>query len=123
MILPENSSRFWDSKELSHERLLTVLPIAHKYCMAKIEEAIIKNLKITVDYVCLMVASQIVDSKPLYGEAVIGLRQAREKPNLEQAIRIGVRASFAVMDECSSKCRSCRHSPMNLRCPNCSAIQ
>jgi hypothetical protein len=104
------------------ERLLLILPIAHKYCMETIEGAIIKQLKRlaknTVAWVDLMVASQLLDSKPLYDEALQGLRAIRPKPDFTQASRIGLRAYFEVVENelrctkiCSGSsvaCYSCR---------------
>ena len=81
--------------------MLTILPIAHKYCMDQIETSILGRLKkvcTTEAYVDLMVASQIVDSKPLYQQALQGLISSTPKPNLLQARRIGVDAHHAIME-------------------------
>ena len=95
------------------ERLLLILPIAHKYCMESIEEAIIKQLKRlannTRGYVDLMVASQLLDSKPLYDEALQALKSMRPKPDFTQASRIGFRAYFEVVENelrCDKICSS-----------------
>ncbi|KIM29690.1 hypothetical protein M408DRAFT_55403, partial [Serendipita vermifera MAFF 305830] len=97
-----DSSHFWDPYILTNKRMLGVLTIAHKYCMEKTEEAIIRRLKkpSTVEgYVDLLVASRIIDSNPLYEQALRGLRDERNpKPTFEQAKRMGFRAYFDVMD-------------------------
>jgi hypothetical protein len=81
--------------------MLAILLIAHKYCMERIENAILDRLKqayTTEAYVDLMVASQIVDSKPLYQQALQGLISSTPKPNILQARRIGVEVHHAIME-------------------------
>jgi hypothetical protein len=81
--------------------MLAILSIAHKYCMDKIEKAILDRLEQAYEtdtYVDLMVASQIVDSKPLYRQALRGLISSAPKPNLLQARRIGIEAHHAIME-------------------------
>jgi hypothetical protein len=81
--------------------MLAILPIAHKYCMDRIETAILGRLKkarTTENYVDLMVASKIVDSQPLYQQALQGLISSTPKPNLSQARRIGIEAHHAIME-------------------------
>jgi BTB/POZ domain len=85
----------------SREHTLAMLPIAHKYCMDSVEKAILDHLKranTTETYVDLMVASQIVNSKPLYQEAVQGLISSKPKLNLSQAKLIGIEAHYAIME-------------------------
>jgi hypothetical protein len=88
--------------------------------MEIIEEAIIRQLQAvsttTAAYVNLMVASQIVDSKPLYDEALKGLRSSQPRPNFTEASSIGFRAYFEVMEHAMS-CRHCQYSLSN--CPSC----
>jgi hypothetical protein len=89
-----------DSNTPSGEFMLSILPIAHKYCMEMIETSILNRLKeasTTAAYVDLIVASRIVDSKPLYEQALKGLVSSHPKPDLVQATRIGVDPFHAVM--------------------------
>lgn len=98
---------------------MLILPIAHKYCMETIEAAIIKRLqklaKDTETYVDLMVASQLLDSKPMYAAALSGLRSYSVKPNLKQASRIGLPTYFAVMENLPVRCNNCLRDSI-LRC-------
>jgi hypothetical protein len=89
--------------------MLAILPIAHKYCMDRIENAILDHLKqahTTETYVDLMVASQIVDSQPLYRQALQGLISSTPKPNVAQAKRIGVEVHHAIMEAALSMATS-----------------
>jgi len=82
------------------EQLLLILPIAHKYCMESIESDLIKQLKnsTTADgYVDLMVASHMIGSDELYQAGLQGLVSSGKLPTVEQAKRIGVEATYAVM--------------------------
>lgn len=89
-----------DSNPLSGEIMLSILPIAHKYCMETIETFILNRLKqaaTTAAYVDLMVASRIVGSEPLCHQALKGLIVSHPKPDLVQAMQIGVAPYHAVM--------------------------
>jgi hypothetical protein len=89
--------------------MLAILPIAHKYCMDRIETSILGRLKkasTTETYVDLMVASKIVDSQPLYQQALQGLISSKSKPNLLQARRIGIEAHHAIMEAALSMAAS-----------------
>ena len=80
--------------------MLAVLRIAHKYNMELVEEDILsqlKNASTTPSYVDLMVAAQVVNSQPLYQQALQGLIKSEPKPDLAQARRIGVDAYHAAM--------------------------
>lgn len=80
--------------------MLSILPIAHKYCMEIIETSILNRLEeasTTAAYVELIVASRIVDSETLYQHALKGLVSSHPKPDLVQATRIGVAPFHAVM--------------------------
>lgn len=97
-----------------------MLPVAHKYCMERIEGALVARLEElstqkfrpegTVACVGLMVAAQLLDSKDLYEKALEGLRSCKWKPNLEQASLIGLPAYFAVMKDLRINCNSCPRS-------------
>jgi len=81
--------------------MLAILPIAHKYCMDSVENAILDHLKqanTTETYVDLMVASKMVDSQPLYEQALQGLISSMPKPNLSQVKRIGMESYHAIME-------------------------
>jgi hypothetical protein len=98
------------------EQFLGVLHLAHKYCMDEIENEIISMLeevKTTEGYVDLMVASQVVSSKPVYQKALDGLYTAKPFPSLEQAKRIGVEAMYAIV--MGRKCPKCGQS-CKMRC-------
>jgi hypothetical protein len=69
--------------------------------MDKIEHAMIERLKktpTTAGYVDLLVAARIVDSETVYADTLKALMTSRPTPNLEQARRIGVDATFAIMN-------------------------
>lgn len=81
--------------------MLSILPIAHKYCMDKIEQAMIEQLKrvpTTPGYVDLLLAARIVDSEALYADTLKALMTSTPTPTLDQARRIGVDATFAIMN-------------------------
>jgi hypothetical protein len=84
----------------SGEHLVSILSVAHKYCMESIEETVIEHLKegdATVHYIDLMVASRIVDSQSLYQQALEGLIKSEPKPTLVQARRIGLDAYHSII--------------------------
>jgi len=94
------SHRFNLRYMLSGERLLLILPIAHKYCMKTIEENILEELENasnTAEYVALFVAARIVGSDRLYEKALASLMSSNPPPDLEQARRIGLDAFHAIM--------------------------
>jgi hypothetical protein len=91
--------------------MLSVLPIARKYCMDKIEAAILKQFgraSTTPGYVDLMVAAQIVGSQQLYQQALDGLISTRQHLNSAQAKRIGGEATFFVLIT-PKKCGTCTY--------------
>jgi hypothetical protein len=71
--------------------------------MKIIEENTICQLKVasttTAAYVDLMLASQIIDSKPLYNEALNGLRSSLPRMNFTEASGIGFQAYFEVTNQ------------------------
>jgi len=98
--------------------LLLILAIAHKYCMDRIEENILEVLNgaaSTDEYVDLLVAAQIIGSDPSYQKALEALKTAHPKPDLAQAKRMGVEATYAIMENYNPQCRNC-----NPQCRNCS---
>ncbi|KIM29691.1 hypothetical protein M408DRAFT_328556 [Serendipita vermifera MAFF 305830] len=91
---------FLKAADCNTPEMLAVLRIAHKYNMELVEEDILSQLQTastTSSYVDLMVASQIVDSQPVYQQALQGLIKSSPKPNLEQARGIGIDVCHAVM--------------------------
>jgi hypothetical protein len=89
-----------NSESLSGEHLLLILPVAHKYCMEKIEADIVEELcrASTCDgSVDLVVASQIIESELLYQEGIQRLITSNSSLNLAQAKRIGVEATHTIM--------------------------
>ncbi|KIM28610.1 hypothetical protein M408DRAFT_329376 [Serendipita vermifera MAFF 305830] len=136
LVFPDDSALGWElllsiqyarprinPEIFNGKQMLWILPIAHKYCMEEIEADVINELKknISMDgYVDLMVASQIVGSDELHQTGLKGLISSQTAPNLDQAIRIGVEATHAVMLACivnaqiqrstlASDNRECRH--------------
>jgi hypothetical protein len=94
------SISFLNPEAFSGERILAILPIAHKYCMDNIEHAMIERLKKltnTAGYVDLLVAARVVGSETLYADTLKALKTSTPKPDLEQARRIGADATFAIM--------------------------
>ncbi|KAG8757415.1 hypothetical protein FRC14_002086 [Serendipita sp. 396] len=88
-------------EELTGEALLMVFLIAHKYCMDKVETEIIEELQSRSGYdecVDIIAASLIVDSKELYQVGLQYLLSTKSFPTLEQAKRMGVEATHAVME-------------------------
>jgi hypothetical protein len=88
------------SEQLSGEKLLSILSIAHKYCMEKITQDVVEELKKATTYdgfVDLVVASQVIDSAPLYQDGMQRLISSGLPPNKEQSRRIGTDATHAVM--------------------------
>ncbi|KAG8800492.1 hypothetical protein FRC17_006853 [Serendipita sp. 399] len=88
------------SKEYNGEQLLSMLSVAHKYCMERIEAGIVAKLKMTSSYdgfVDMIVASQITDSNDLYEDGLQRLIASGSPPTLPQAIRMGVKATHTVM--------------------------
>jgi hypothetical protein len=86
--------------------MLSVLEIAHKYCMESFEERIIAQLQeatTTQGYVELLAASKVVKSYPMYQKAIEGLVRVSPKPDLEQAKIIGVEAYFEVVSRSGLK--------------------
>ncbi|KAG8778648.1 hypothetical protein FRC16_003765, partial [Serendipita sp. 398] len=87
-------------KSLKRQELLTILPIAHKYCMEEIETWIIGQLREAYKYdgfVDLIVASRIVDSDELYQDGLRRLLSTKSFPTLEQAERMGTKTTYSVM--------------------------
>lgn len=81
------------------ERMLSILPLAHKYCMVKIEQDIIeelKTIKSTDGHVDLMVAAKMVNSDVLYKEALRRLTSSQARLTLDQAQRVGLEAYFEI---------------------------
>ncbi|KAG8818585.1 hypothetical protein FRC19_010552 [Serendipita sp. 401] len=117
------------------EDLLTILPIVHKYCMEEIEANIIRELKATFTYdgfVNLIVASRLIDCNSLYQDGLQRLFKFGTFPTLEQAKRMGVETTHAVMKSASDHavasslakadnqiCRHCQHST-NWKCSHSS---
>jgi len=129
---------FLNPDAFSGERILTILPIAHKYCMDKVEHAMIERLKkvpTTPGYVDLLVAAQIVGSETLYANTLRVLMTSTPKPNVVQARRIGADATFAIMDarllsvETSlsnayyGRCRHCNSNGNSWKCNFCNRHQ
>ena len=75
----------------------------------------LKNNSTTSGYVEWMVASQIVDSKELYEEALGGLIASGEMLNPKQARQIGTDALCAILNAVRnpfiSPCKHCTKSP------------
>ncbi|KIM20847.1 hypothetical protein M408DRAFT_333786 [Serendipita vermifera MAFF 305830] len=94
-----NRNPLENSKTYSSERLLSLLRIAHKYCMDRLEQTTIEKLKqkqTTEGYVDLIVAAQIIGSDQLYQHALQSLISSIPKPDLTQAKRIGVEAYHTI---------------------------
>jgi hypothetical protein len=88
------------SDPLTGENLLLILSITHKYCMERITSDTIEELKKTSTYdgfVDIVVASQILDSKPLYEEGIRRLISSGLSPSTEQSRRLGTDATHTVM--------------------------
>jgi hypothetical protein len=96
---------------LTGEHLLLILPIAHKYCMDKIEADIIEVLKKTSTYngfVDLIVASRIVGSDELYQDGIQRLISSKSSPELEQSKRMGAEVTHIVMTAVIDRLKSTR---------------
>ncbi|KAG8826142.1 hypothetical protein FRC17_008368 [Serendipita sp. 399] len=90
-----------ESEEYNGEQLLKALSIAYKYRMERIEAGIVAKLKRASGYdgfVDMIVASQIVDSNGLYEDGLQRLIASGSAPTLPQAIRMGVKATYTVME-------------------------
>ncbi|PVF93902.1 hypothetical protein CPB86DRAFT_714414, partial [Serendipita vermifera] len=88
------------SGRLPGQDLLQILSVAHKYCMERITTDIIEELKTTTahdGFVDLVVASQIIDSPPLYQDGIQRLISSGQSLTKEQANRMGSEATHAVM--------------------------
>jgi lipopolysaccharide biosynthesis regulator YciM len=108
--------------------MLSVLPIARKYCMDKIEAAILKQFgraSATPGYVDLMVAAQIVGSQQLYQQALDGLISTRQHLSLAQAQRIEGEATFAVLAPSRKECSTCTYGYAHVTwtCNSCHRTQ
>jgi hypothetical protein len=100
-----------------------MLRIAHKYCLARVEEDLLSKLRRdgTPALLDLLVASQHVGSTTLYQQAIEGLISSRPKPTLEEARRVGLRAYHAIMSQ--SKLRCIQHkSKSEVRCGACKIV-
>jgi hypothetical protein len=99
-----------------------VLYLAHKYCMETLEKdimLILEDRKTTDGYVDLIVASQIIDSRPTYERALRQLCRSIPMPTLEQAKLIGVEAIHTVMMfRASCNQVRCRGNEI-LKCASC----
>jgi hypothetical protein len=90
--------------------------------MDKIEENILGVLDgatNTAEYVDLLVAAQIIGSDSSYRKALDALKTAHPKPDLAQARRMGVEATYAIMEKSNLPCNSCS-GPTDRYCHNCS---
>ncbi|KAG8826143.1 hypothetical protein FRC17_008369 [Serendipita sp. 399] len=90
------------SEQLKGEHLLMILGIANKYCMERIEQDIVKELKKASDYdgfVNIVVASRIVGSDKLYQDGLQCLLVSGSSPNMEQANRMGSEVTLTVMQK------------------------
>jgi hypothetical protein len=88
-----------NSKAHCAEHLLSLLRIVHKYCMERLEQTAIDNLKqnkTTDGYIDLIVAAQIVGSDQLYQQALQSLISSEPKLDLSQAKRIGTEAYYNI---------------------------
>jgi hypothetical protein len=88
------------SDTLSGEDLLTMLTIAHKYQMKRVEEDIMEQLRRDTTYnglVDLIVASNIVKSNEIYQETIQRLTALGGLLSMAQAKRIGVEATFTIL--------------------------
>ncbi|PVF91158.1 hypothetical protein CPB86DRAFT_719976 [Serendipita vermifera] len=95
--------------EFTGQDMVYVLEIAHKYCMTRLEEGIIRRLEraqTTQEYVDMMLASKVIGSDEFWAKGLKGLVDVTPKPNLEQAKAIGVEAYFHVIN--NSTCKKCR---------------
>lgn len=89
--------------EYSGKDLLSVLEIAHKYCMDGFEERILAKLNTantTQEFVDMVLAARIVESYTLHQKAVEGLVRVAPKPNLEQARMIGIDTYHEIASRC-----------------------
>src|SRR4051812_16262692 len=78
------------SKTYTAEHLLSLLRIAHKYCMDRLEQTTMEKFqqnKTTGGYIDLIVAAQIVGSDPIYQQALQALISSNPQPDLAQAKR------------------------------------
>lgn len=105
-------------------QLLLILHIAHKYCMDKIGKTVLVKLNehtSVAGYVDRIVASRIIDSKPIYDTAIQGLIQMEARLNLERSNRIGMEALHLILTATYTKlqayrcCTSCSSST-TVRC-------
>jgi hypothetical protein len=88
--------------------------------MDRIEENILEVLNdagSTAEYVDLLVAAQIIGSDSSYQKALVALKTANPKPDLAQAKRMGVEATYAIMEQ-NVKCNRCSR-PTSRYCTNC----
>jgi hypothetical protein len=130
MLLTAFSNPLTPVKYTSRESI-AVLRITHKYCMDIIEGDIVSGLKDATDtagFIDLMIASQVVDSPPLYETALKGLIASRPKPTLGQAILIGVEAYHAIMSASTNDrdgvCNRCGFAGrLALACDQCGNYQ
>jgi len=109
--------------DYTDEECLELLALVHKYGMEGIEEDLISYLEedqTTEGWVDLILASRIAGCNHLYERALEGLRQSWPLPNLEQAKKIGIEATHALLGwpgcyECGTdrpnplRCTQCRH--------------
>jgi hypothetical protein len=102
-----------------------MLHIVHKYLMEDIQGEITRRLEKangTEELVQLMIAAQIVDSDALYKKALNGLICSTPKITWEQAQRIGLEATYAILSpESSSNIPLYDHHSSGTRryCNNC----
>jgi len=128
------STPFDDTGACKAEQMLSVLTIAHKYCMDKIETAILWQLQrasTTAGYVDLLVAAQIIGSNDLYQKVINILRKTPTILDLEQSERIGAAATYYILTATISALSSSKDAALkkaklaaidNTRCRHCRGI-
>jgi hypothetical protein len=101
-----------------------MLRIAHKYCMGRVEEDLLKKLRRegTRALLDLLLASQIIGSSTLYEEAIKGLVSSRPKPTLEEAREIGLKAYHSIMSQSKLRCVEHPTETAQIVCRSCNNV-
>lgn len=105
------ASKLVSAMEYDGETMIKLLSLAHKYAMQSIEDdiiALLKKVQTTAGYVDLIEASQIIGCESTYKATLAMLCKSNPLPNLEEARRIGVHGTYAVLTERADRCYSCR---------------
>jgi hypothetical protein len=85
--------------EYNGQQSIAVLRIANKYCMKGFEDKIVSRLQKAIsneEFLRLLEASQIMDSRELYVRAIRGLALSRKMITREEADIIGIQAFYDI---------------------------